>query len=132
MLLILVLAVAFFAALILHKSASEMALPYLVFAVPGPIFLLVSMWLRVLEDLGVPPKRIAIAWTLMMMLFALAIDGATVFSGVELRLIDQQDIYAFAVSGVFLTLITPLMFYRRILTTIAARIGNRQQTSQLK
>lgn len=132
LMLVLVLVAAFVAALILHKSPSEMALPYLVFAVPGPIFLLASMWLRALEDLGVRPKRLALAWTLMMMLFGLVIDGATVISGLKLRLLEQQDIFAFVGAGIFLTVITPFMFYRRMLTTIAVRAGKREQASPIK
>ncbi len=129
---VLVLIPAFFAMLVLQKSADEMAGPYLAFAAPGPFFLLMAMWLRVWEDRGASPRRLALLWALMVMLFVLVTDGAIVYSGTALTLIDPQDVLAFIVAGVFGAFVAALTVYRRTLAITAARAGKRELTTRHK
>jgi len=128
--IVLFLAYVFVAALlvmlVLHKSAGEMVGPYLAYAVPGPIFLLVVLWLRAWEDRGASPKLLALVWCLCTTLFMFTIVGATTYSGVVLHLIDSEDRVAFfIVSGVMGAFIVPLTMYRRVLKVATERAAKR-------
>jgi predicted Na+-dependent transporter len=113
--------------LVFHKTPNEMAGPYLAYAVPGPIFLLVVLGLRTWEDRGGSPKRLAIAWTLCTTLFMFIILGATVYSGAKLHLIDPNDaVGILVVACVGGALIGPFMMYRRVLKVTTARVAERK------
>ena len=123
----LILVPVLFVMLVLHKTAGEMVGPYVAFALPGPIFLLVSMWLRVWEDRGASPRRLALAWSICILLFMFVGLGATFYSGVELHLINLQDaVGGFVVACVAGALIVPFMMYRWVLKVTAARADKRK------
>lgn len=115
---------------VFHKSAVEMAGPYLAFAVPVPIFVLFASWLRILEDRGLSPRQLALAWSLMTMLFASVIGVATVYSATQLHFIEPEDVLAFVVAGVLVALIPPFTIYRRMLNVTAARAAKRSDDTR--
>ncbi|MBI3677841.1 MAG: hypothetical protein HY243_14630 [Proteobacteria bacterium] len=125
----LMLVPAILVMLILRKTVEEMAGPYLAFAVMGPVFLLVVLALWTWEDRGASPKPLTLAWCLCMALFMLTAFAATAYSGVALHIIGAQDRNEFfvvsGVGGVTAALVVVPMFYRRILTTVAARAAKR-------
>ena len=126
----LTLVPAFLVMLILHKTVDETAGPYLAYAVPVPIFVLVALGLRTWEDHGASPKPLVLAWCLCMTLFMLTAFAATAYSGFALYIIGAQDRDEFlivsGVGGVIAALVVAPMFYRRILTTVAARAAKRE------
>lgn len=121
----LVLVPTYFVMLVLHKTAGEMAGPYLAYAVPGPIFQLVALWLRTWENRGASPKRLALAWVLCTTLFMFTIIGATAYSGAELNLIDPEDRVPVVVLSVMGAFIVPFTTYRRVLKVTAERAATR-------
>jgi len=123
----LVLVPVLFAMLVLHKTAGEMAGPYVAFALPGPIFLLLAMWLRVWEDRGASPRWLALSWSVCMLLFMLVVLCAIFYSGVELDLINLHDVAGSSVVAcVAGALIVPFMMYRWVLKVTAARAEKRK------
>jgi hypothetical protein len=124
--LALVLVPAFLVMLVLHKTVGEITGPYLAYAVPGPIFLLVILWLRTWEERGASPRQVALVWSLCTTLFMFLVFGATVYSGVELHLIDPNDAVGTLVVGcVGGALVGPLTTYRHVLKIASARTAKR-------
>ena len=118
------------AAWYLNKTAGELVGPYLAFAVPWIIIAPLVWWLRVLEEQGTSPKRLARGWLLSTTLFLVAVMIATVYSGIELRLMDPKDALGAFVVTVLLS-VPSLYFvaYRRALRVISTRAAGRRDAA---
>ena len=114
-----------------HKSEVEVAGPYLAFAVPVPVFVLLATWLRVLEDRGWSPRQLALGWSLMMFLFSLVGGVATFYSAIRLRFVSPEGVRALAVVCVFLPFIAPFTIYRRVLKVAAMRAAKRSDGARV-
>ncbi len=106
----------------LKKTVGELIGLYLAFAVPAVILMPLVWWLRVREEQGASPKRLARGWVLSTALFLVAVIVATCYSGVELRLMDPMDALGGFVVSVLLG-VPSLYFsmYRRTLRAISTR-----------
>ena len=120
----LILEVGWFLAvgLVLTKSVGELATPYLAFAVPSVVIMSLVWWLRIWEQEGTSPRRLARDWGLTMALFGVMVACAFFYSGVALRLINPKDALGGFVATVLL--IAPISYFgmnRRALKTISKR-----------
>jgi drug/metabolite transporter (DMT)-like permease len=105
----------------LHATEGELAGPYLAFAVPGVIVLLLAWWLRKWEERGPSPRRLALGWGLSGLLFFCAVAIAFFYSGVELHLLNLGVVASFIVVGVGGVLIASFSLYHSALRSISAR-----------
>lgn len=128
----LILEVGWFLAVgwVLKKTVGELAAPYLAFAVPSVVIMSLVWWLRMWEQEGTSPKRLARGWGLSMALFGTMVAGAFFYSGVSLRLMNPED----ALGGVVATilLIAPISYFgmsRRVLRTISKRSAGKLNDS---
>lgn len=114
----------------LNKTVGELVGPYLAFTVPWAIVAPLVWWLRILEEQGISPKRLALGWLLSIALFFVAVMVATVYSGIELRLMDPKDALGAFVVTVLLS-IPSLYFvaYRRTLRVISTRAAGKRDTA---
>jgi hypothetical protein len=115
---------------VLHVTMGQLVGPYLAFAVPAVLFLLLAWWLRRQEERGATARRLALAWGLSAGLFVLTIGVALFYSASALRLIDPREFLGpliFAVSAG--TLVTSFTMYRKVLPTISARAANYRRSS---
>jgi membrane protease YdiL (CAAX protease family) len=71
---------------------SELAGPYLAFAMAMMFFLLLVWWLRNWEKRNPSPRRLALGWGLSVAVFASMVDGAFAYSGVVLGLINPHAV----------------------------------------
>jgi hypothetical protein len=115
---------------VLHVTMGQLVGPYLAFAGPAVIFLLLAWWLRRQEERGAPPGRLALAWGLSAGLFVFTIGVALFYSASALHLIDPRESWGalvFAVSAG--TLVTSFTMYHKVLPTISARAANYRRSS---
>lgn len=107
--------------LMFNATLRELVGPYLAFAplVPAPV--LVAWQLRKWEKRGPPPKRLALAWGLLVLLFLSLVSIAVVYSGVTLHLLRPGNIGGPIVIGVVGAAIASFTMYRAALQTISAR-----------
>lgn len=118
---------------VLKKSVGELVGPYLAFAVPAVIIFPLVWWLRIWEEQGASPKRLARGWVLSTALFLIAGIVATFYSGIELRLMAPKD----ALGGfiVAVLLIVPSLYfitYRRTLRVISTRASGKLDGARSK
>jgi len=73
------------------RTVGELVGPYLAFAAPALIMMPLVWLLRMWEGQGASPKRLARGWGLCVVLFGVAVQIATFYSGIKLRLIDPDD-----------------------------------------
>jgi hypothetical protein len=106
---------------ILHTTERELSGPYLAFAVPGIIILLLAWWLKKCEEHGSSSKRLALGWGLSAAFFFSAVAVAFCYSIVELHLVHPSDLKRFIVVGVGGVLIAAFSLYRVALLRISAR-----------
>jgi hypothetical protein len=108
---------------IAHITYAEIVGPYLAFAVPGVIFLLLVRWLWKWEAHGLSPMRLAFAWSLSIALFFLAVCSALFYSGVELKLVDPNDaVWVFGMMVVGGSVSAALIPYKMMLARISGRV----------
>jgi hypothetical protein len=126
--LVLELGPFFIAGWVFKKTASELAGPYVAFAVPWGIAMPLIWRLRKWEEQGASPKRLARGWGLSMALFVIATGAAVFYSGVKLCRMDRLDaIVSFAATAflgggiVYFTLYH--MALRRISSRTARNLG---------
>lgn len=115
------------AAQVLNKTASELAGPYLAFAIPWAILAPLIWWLRKWEEQGASPKRVARGWGLGMALFGVTVVGAVFYSGLVLRLMDPPGVAGGFIATVLL--IVPILYfgmYGRALRSLSARAASKQ------
>ena len=112
------------------KTVSDLAGPYLAFAVPWAIFAPLVWWLRMWEEQGASPKGLARGWVLSMAAFFIAVMVATIYSGIELHLMDPSDALGTFVAVILLSVPT-LYFvaYRRTLDVISTRAAGKHDSS---
>ncbi|HEU5458559.1 MAG TPA: hypothetical protein VFU68_08065 [Terracidiphilus sp.] len=113
--------------LIFKRSVGELVGPYLAFALPALIFMPLVWWLRMLEEQGVSPKRLARGWLLSMAIFCFTVIGATFYSGLKFQLIDPKDALGGFVAAVLLS--APSLYfisYRWTLSVISARAATKR------
>jgi len=96
------------AALVLKKTAGELAGPYLAFAVPWAIMAPLIWWLKKWEARDVSPKRLARGWGLSMVLFGVAVTFAVFYSGIKLGFVDMTDA---VIDFVLTVLVSAPIFY---------------------
>ncbi|MGB6691060.1 MAG: hypothetical protein WBE76_24770 [Terracidiphilus sp.] len=107
---------------VFKKTAGELAIPYLAFAVPWAIMAPLIWWLRKWEERGVSPRRVARGWGLSMVLFGFAVGFAVFYLGINLHLIAPRD----AVIGFVVTvLLSAPIFYFGMYHMALARISSR-------
>jgi hypothetical protein len=106
----------------LKKTVGELVGPYIAFAVPAVIMMPLVWWLRMSEEQGASPKRLARGWVLSTAMFFVAVIVAVFYSGIELRLVDPKDALGGFVVAV-LASVPSLYFivYRRALRVISTR-----------
>ncbi len=110
------------AASVLKKTASELAGPYLAFAIPWAILAPLIWWLRKREEQGASPQHLARGWGLSMALFGVALAGAVFYSGVKLRLMGLSDaVSSFVTMAIFSGLIFYFGMYHMALRLLSAR-----------
>jgi hypothetical protein len=115
------------AALLLRKTATELAGPYLALAVPWMVFAPMIWWLRKWEEQRASPMRLARLWGLAMAFFGGAITAAVVYSGVVLSFITPTD--ALIISLLIVLFSVPILYfvmYHQALRLISARAAMRQ------
>jgi hypothetical protein len=106
----------------LKKTVGELVGPYLAFAVPAVILMPLVWWLRVWEEQGTSPKRLARGWGLSMALFGVAVAVAVFYFGVELHLVGWGDAIVSFVVCVFLSVpIGYFMSYHMAITRFSSR-----------
>jgi hypothetical protein len=103
------------------KTVGELVVPYLAFAVPAVVMMPLVWWLRMSEEQGASPKRLARGWVLCMAMFFVAVIGAVLYSGIEFRLIDPKDALGWFVVAVPLSVPSLYFMYRRTLSVISTR-----------
>jgi len=106
---------------VLHTTEEKLAGPYLAFAVPGVIVLLLAWWLRKWEERGPSPRRLAFGWGLSAAFFFSAVAGAFFYSGVTLHLLNPSKIGSFITVGALGVLIASFSLYYTALSRISAR-----------
>ena len=115
--------------LIANVSVGELFGPYLAFAVPGVIFLLLAMSLRRWEERGPPPRRLALGWGLSIVFFFLAICGACFYASVTLRFVHRDDaVWVFGMMAVAGTPVGFFMMYNMVLQRIASRAAKADES----
>jgi hypothetical protein len=111
----------FAAALVVHKPAWEIAVPYLVTLV-APVLptVLAAIWLRKWEERRPPPRLLALCWSLLVAILAAAAVGATLYYGTKLRLLSPTlgEVMFVTVAAV---LSASVPAYLRMLPIIIAR-----------
>jgi hypothetical protein len=105
----------------LKKTVGELAGAYLAFAVPAVILLPLVWWLRVSEEQGTSPKRLARGWVLSTAMFFVAVIATVIYSGIEFRLIDPKDALGGFVAAVLLSVPSYFVTYRMMLRVISTR-----------
>jgi hypothetical protein len=115
---------------VLHTTEGELAGPYLAFAVPGVIILLLAWWLRKWEERGPLPRRLALGWGLSAALFFSTGAIAFFYSAVKLHLLNPNDIASFIVVGAGGVLIASFSLYRSAITRISARSARNMDESR--
>jgi chromate transport protein ChrA len=105
------------------KTVGELVGPYLAFAVPAVIMMPLVWWLRMSEELGTSPKRLARRWVLSAAMFFVAVIVAVFYSGVEFRLIDPKDALGGFVAAVLLSVPSYFITYRMMLRVISTRMA---------
>ena len=115
---------------VFKKTTSELIGPYLAFALPAVIFMPLVWWLRILEEQGTSPKRLARGWLLSTAIFFFTVIIATFYSGVEFRFMDPKDALGGFVAAVLLS-IPSLYFisYRWTLKVISARAEKKRDSA---
>ncbi|MGB8480129.1 MAG: hypothetical protein WCE63_15055 [Acidobacteriaceae bacterium] len=111
---------------VLKKTVGELVGPYLAFAVPSVIIMSLVWWLRIWEQEGISPKRLARGWGLSIALFGVTVTGASFYSGVALRLMDPKDALGGFVATILLSV--PISYFgmsRRALRTISKRAAGK-------
>lgn len=79
-------------------------------------------WLRVWEEQGTSPKRLARGWGMSVALWGVSVLVATTYSGVKLRLMDPMDaLGGFVVSVLLSVPIGYFMLYHMVITRISSR-----------
>jgi hypothetical protein len=121
LLVVLYLGLFFILELIAHKTAWELAGPYLViFVLPVPIFVLVASWLRKWEKRKPSPKLLAFCWGLTMAALAAGVNSALFYFGAEFHVFDPTlGDFIYVVGAI--TFIVALMGYFQVLPIITAR-----------
>jgi len=104
------------AALVLNKTAGELAGPYLAFAIPWAILAPLIWWLRKWEEHGASPKRLARGWGLGMAVFGVAVAVAFFYSGSALRLMDPTDVAGGFIATVLLSI--PILYFGMYYTAL--------------
>ena len=107
--------------LALHASVRMLAGPYLAFAASRVILLLLSWGLRIWEERGAAPGRLALGWGLSVALFTSALAAVIVYSGAQLHLIGPSDLWIVAVAYAAGVPISFFSMYHMALTRISAR-----------
>ena len=106
----------------LKKTVGQLVGPYLAFAVPAVILMSLVWWLRVWEEQGTSPKRLARGWGMSVALWGVSVLVATTYSGVKLRLIDPMDALVCFVGSVLLSVpIAYFMLYYMAITRLSSR-----------
>jgi len=104
------------------KTEGELIGPYLAFAVPPLILMPLVWWLRVWEEQGTSPKRLARGWGMGVAFWGVSVLAATTYSGVNLRLIDPMDALVCFVGSVLLSVpIAYFMLYYMAITRLSSR-----------
>jgi uncharacterized membrane protein YhaH (DUF805 family) len=117
---------------ILRKAAGEFVGPYLAFALPAVIFFPLVWWIRILEQQGTSPKRLARGWVLSTSLFFLLVIVATFYSGIELCLMDRKDALGGFVVCTLLCVPSIYCMYRRALSVISTRAAGKLDVARPK
>ncbi len=127
--LILELGPFFIVSLVFKKTATELAGPYLAFAMPWAIMAPLIWWLRKWEDLGASPQHLARGWGLSMALFGIINGFAVFYTGFKFNLINLSDaVISFIITALFSSLIYYIGMYHRVLKSISARDVKRSRT----
>ena|SRR5579872_6210183 len=108
---------------VLHKSALELAGPYLAtFVTPVPIFVLVASWLRKWETRRPSPRLLALCWSLSVAILVAAVSGALFYYGAKFHLINPTvgDLVYVVTASV---LSASFIMYHTVLPVIVARMG---------
>lgn len=89
--------------------------------------------LRIWEQEGTSPKRLARGWVLSTALFFVVVIIATFYSGIELHLMDPKD----ALGGFVVTVLlsVPICYFgmsRRVLRTISTRTARKLDSASPK
>jgi len=108
---------------IVHATVREILGPYLAFAMPGVIFLLLVGRLWKWEEDGLSSARLAFAWGLSVALLFFAISAASFYSILKLRLVDfGAAIFAFGMMAVIGTAAGFFIPYSMTLERMSARV----------
>jgi hypothetical protein len=110
----------------LKKTVGELVGPYLAFALPAVIFMPLVWWLRMSEEEGASPKRLAREWGVSVAFWGVAVAVAVIYSGVKLGFMDSKDAIGGLAVSVLLSVPT-LYFtvYHMTFTRISSRSGVR-------
>jgi len=115
--------IPFFAVkLILHATTRALVGPYLGFVAVQLIFLTVVPWLWKWEAQGAPPKRLALAWGLMLTLFSWGVTAVSFYTVMSLHILARDA--AFWVLGMMAivgTATSPFVGYRMTMERISSR-----------
>jgi hypothetical protein len=109
------------------KTAGELIGPYVAFALPAVIIMPLVWWLRILEEQGTSPKRLARGWLISTAIFCFTVIGATFYSGLKFQLIDPKDALGGLIVSVLLS--APSLYfisYRWTLRVISARAATKR------
>lgn len=110
----------------LKKPVGDLVGPYLAFAMPAVILMPLVWSLRMWEEEGASPKRLARGWGLGMALFGVAVQVATFYSGIKFHLIDPDDAIGGFITA-FLIGVPAVYFvmYHMALTRISSRLATK-------
>ena len=106
--------------LVFKKTASELAGPYLAFAVPCAIMAPLVWFLRRSERRGLEPKRLARRWGVSGVIFGTSAVVATIYCCVNLGLMDTKNALGILFGAVLLS--TPIAYFTLYHTIISSRM----------
>jgi hypothetical protein len=98
--------------LVLHAAESELVGPYLAFAVPTVITILLAWRLRRWETPGLSPKWLALGWGLCAALFVSMLTLAAIYTGVKIHLINTSDLDVWGIACAICILSAFVTVYR--------------------
>ena len=125
--LALVLVPAIVLKLIFHATLRQAAGPFLAIAGPGVIGLLLIFQLWKWEERGATPKRLALAWCLVIGTFAFATGTGTLYSASALHLIDEYGLVFVICMAFAASVFASFRLYPKMLEAAAARADSYRQ-----
>jgi drug/metabolite transporter (DMT)-like permease len=112
---------------IFHATVRQAAGPVLAFAGPGVIALLLIFQLWKWQERGAPPKRLALAWCLLIGTFGFATSVGTLYSASELHLLDEDVLVPVTCMVFAAAVFTSFRLYPKTLESASARAENYRQ-----